>query len=677
MPTNSVTFASDEIDMRWKDPYLTEGLNQKAAYVVPRGIYRGFRLTTNATPRFVTVAADADAGDHVAVYTTATGYGLTIRRSGALSIDLSSAGYNSTTVVIAISAIYARDVTTVAYITIYTLAEYNALTSSARAELVVLGTVVVPAGSSLIAAASITPDRRTTVSESYAPEGMPWMPVVRNGGFEEGAANLATARQFGVAHWDFGSVGFGTDIRATLVTAGMRTGTKALALIAATNVAVASATITQGVHLPVVPGQMLKIRLYVKVAIAANAGSGTFGVYYADAAGAALGSATTVPLVLGSVDGSYRLVELTATVPATAALITQVKFEFLALQYNSFGTAATFDDVQVWVEPGSAVTREPPTTLRHAEVAAAPLILEDPSLKGTVPSSAALARFDSGSNYVRLERRDQDATQAPPDLSLLGTLKDLGAALLATDANALLARLSLAPRLVTGATKRTLILKSVTGAHGAVRLYHTVYDDGAFDLREKFEITLNAEWRTSGFWFQDQDVQDSVKLVLDTGDGTKLSAFCAFPGDGSGWTDSAWAYRSWSLPVKNPNATSGTNLIAPNLVAKAYGRLLVDWGGSTATLISGFNVASAAILSTPSRCRVTLTSGMGESTYTVVANHVVGGGSAGTGNGYFVRPAPNDATTFFLDTYNATATLVTSGSYLVDFVVFGIQTPAP
>jgi hypothetical protein len=40
MPTNAVTFAPDEIDMVWKEPYLTEGLNEKAM-VMPRGVYRG------------------------------------------------------------------------------------------------------------------------------------------------------------------------------------------------------------------------------------------------------------------------------------------------------------------------------------------------------------------------------------------------------------------------------------------------------------------------------------------------------------------------------------------------------------------------------------------------------------------------------------------------------------
>ena len=184
MPTSLQTVAASNVKVRWKEPYASEGINKKMAVVVPAGIYRGLGLTTNASNRSVTVQADTTALDHVAVYLSSDGYATTIRddASGDITLDLATDAGN--TVVIALFVEYVIGSDTTAELRSYELTEYDGLAAAVRDELVVLGTVNVPASDILIPAEDITLDRRTLAWEARGGDDIPWNLITRNSSFE-------------------------------------------------------------------------------------------------------------------------------------------------------------------------------------------------------------------------------------------------------------------------------------------------------------------------------------------------------------------------------------------------------------------------------------------------------------------------------------------------------------
>ena len=99
MPTTLSTFAASEMVMKYQEPYVTQGLNQKMAFINPPGIFRGFRIGVSGTAMQVNIQADPAELDHVAHYIDAAGYAVTIRRStGDFAVDLSAEQGNGTVV---------------------------------------------------------------------------------------------------------------------------------------------------------------------------------------------------------------------------------------------------------------------------------------------------------------------------------------------------------------------------------------------------------------------------------------------------------------------------------------------------------------------------------------------------------------------------------------------------
>lgn len=187
MPTGTValTFAADEAKMRWREPYVTEGLNRKFNRIVPRGLYAGFTLEPHGSAMTVNVGADSSSA-HLAVYSTTTGYSLTIRKTGG-DFTISLAAFPSQTVVIALYAMYATLNTTTSDIRVYTEAQYNAATE--KDEILVLGKVVVPAAG-VIPTANITGLLRDVPQDNMLPGGQVWAPLIQNGSFEAGPAEI-------------------------------------------------------------------------------------------------------------------------------------------------------------------------------------------------------------------------------------------------------------------------------------------------------------------------------------------------------------------------------------------------------------------------------------------------------------------------------------------------------
>jgi hypothetical protein len=165
MATDVQPITGNAIHSKWKEQFASSSLNKRPVGVVAPGIYRGLILEVDplAGDRTIVVGADPTNGDHVAVYETSDGFSVNYRdaSSGDITLDLSS--FTSVTVVVAIFIEYEVGVETSGTYRVFSVAEYDALPVDERGELVVLGTVVVPAGGA-IAGGSITLDRRTLAS---------------------------------------------------------------------------------------------------------------------------------------------------------------------------------------------------------------------------------------------------------------------------------------------------------------------------------------------------------------------------------------------------------------------------------------------------------------------------------------------------------------------------------
>lgn len=182
MPTSLLSIASSSLSVRFKEPFLSDGLNQKFAPHAP-GIYAGFRLKPSATNMSVDVTPDT-LGASQAFYRNSLGRSIGIRTVGTVTLNLTAKA--SKTVVVCIYAQYSTTATTAAEFRMYELSPSNEFTAAPdRDYLVVLGTVVVPA-SGLILANSISSGYRTYAGDAQAPQLAPRTQVIDDPYFSMG-----------------------------------------------------------------------------------------------------------------------------------------------------------------------------------------------------------------------------------------------------------------------------------------------------------------------------------------------------------------------------------------------------------------------------------------------------------------------------------------------------------
>ena len=421
-------FASDEVKMRWREPYVTEGLNKKLAGVVPRGIYRGFRLVPNAGAMLVTVQADPTKGDHVAVYETDTGvttrYSMRVEiTAGNFDLNLNQAGWLGNTVYIAIYAEYTTLATTAANIRVYTEAEY--LGAVEKDELVILGKVNVPDSVIVIPDADITGDARTLPWANESEGARPWLPLLTNPSFEQGG--LVTGVQGDtVPEWFLDPEGSSTHMQWSVVNTDAAVGAHCLEMEALTTSAsdIYAANI---LALAVLPTQRIRWKFSYKIVASASTGSMTFNFLFdatEPASASTLVVAATVDLT--AAPGSWVELEGIIEVPTGRYILYQTYFDCDPIQYAAAGIGFRLDGVQCWVERDE--TQAPPIDSRRAaQVHAGKLILrEDGSLDPT--DGAELVGLSNGAIF---QRTDHVNTATQPKLFLNGQLS-VGANLLDT-----------------------------------------------------------------------------------------------------------------------------------------------------------------------------------------------------------------------------------------------------
>lgn len=522
MPGTSVlSFSESEIRMRFREPYVTRGLNAKLAVVTPAGVYRGFRLGPSVSAMTVTVEADPIASDHVVVYETASGFSMTIRKVGGdFDIDLSS--FASKTVALAVYATYSTLAPTVARIKVYELDPTDELTGSADDdEVIVLGTVVVPA-SGTISASSITHDLRKFAWERQAREAVRWSGVLKNGGFEWGTSGLTDP--LAIPSWE-SVVSAGNGV-FSLSTSSPRSGGVRCARLNVSSTPF-SASWYQPLGVPVSEDQLVKLRMYQWRAVASTAGSAVLEFKWLDRNGSEL-TATTKTLAMDNVDTEYVKIEHVVAVPTNAVTLKSVGLAFSGMTYGSTGVVARWDDWQAWVEPveGSDVANERSLAIESL----AKLIVNDFNDTTATP---VLIKFDSatpsGEGTFEIQRADQDDTQLPPATRMTGRLF-IGENLLSSEADARKARVT-AP-IVTSEGSYTLLWESLPDGGKGVRAYTT---SGIVSDASGLQFVLNASFDGT-VW--SKDVAGSLAVRLIVSEAMKLQIRAA--ASNTPWSEGSW-----------------------------------------------------------------------------------------------------------------------------------------
>jgi hypothetical protein len=599
-----------KIKMKWKEIYVSEGLNRKVIPSTPKGIYSGLRLIQNLggpTDRQVEISSAPD-GTHAAVHQSSTGFSTTYHDNAGIStiLNLNSVSLDNQETVITLSITYVIGADTVANWIAYPIADWNLLTDAQRAERIVLGTINVPAAATNITSAMILPARRTIAWESAAPGSVAWTPIVKNGDFEfaldDGvfghAATYWESTQSANGEWKVQSVD-------------PQSGARALAF----NQLIAAATtswIDQTVGIPVVAGQLMRCRLYVKNLKVPTGGTLSLRFIFADSTyGSSVASVVSIPMT--GIDASYRVIDGVFAVPATAVNLYVVRIEN-TLSQGTTGIAFRIDGVQAWLEAGSALDSTPADEGVRQTVSAESLIIED----RTDPiadyfGTAALLHMPI-SNEVWLERRDRNTTASSPIQLALRTARitQLGADLLNTEARAILPRIE-AGVSVVGGVELTLMWQSVpTGQPG-----YRKYVSATGQLVE----TVNALWG-GATWSKDQVGQASVKRQMS---GTSMIIQHRLAANNAAWADGAWDSLPFDLAMLT-GLTMGTNL---NISLQGTGYMQ-----AAGTLYLGRQVFTASGTYTPTvgtrRVLLRMTGGGGGGSG-VGASATGGKGAAGAG----------------------------------------------
>lgn len=545
MPTTLLTLPAGETTMRWREPFITGGLNAQAAVVRPAGIYRGFRLAGTGTNHELQVTADTGSGDHIAVYRTAAGYAVTVRRIGTFTLSL--AALASQTVVVALYATYAIGATSATQIRAYTIAEYNG--ASEQPELIVLGTVVVPAAAPIT---SLSYDRRRVAYQAKAPGAREGAPLVRNGNFEAGWAT--DPNPLGATFWEK-AVTVGTATWAISTTSALQ-GARSLAF--AYTSGPATGTVRQYINAPVRTTQLLRLTYAYRVNTASTGGTLTIQVDYTDSAGA-LQAGTPIAIPINSVTGGWINGDTTFAVPAGAVHVRAVLITATAVTFGGTGETFFLDAIQV-VASDLADGEQYPFEDAVARLrVASGLVLEDPTEGSSWQQGTYLRHAANALSGERgLVGSDKVGTGGQL-LNWLGRLV-LGQGLLGSAANARTARL--AP-FYSATHTYTLLFQSAPDSAGTAtsRLY--LRSNG------RVYLTVNASFDGTN-WNRDVTATGSSLTLID---GLSRRQYEHNSALGDAWADT-FASGTWNQTAGVEGAaTSFGSMLAGSLT---LGSMLLD-----------------------------------------------------------------------------------------------------
>ena len=519
MSATALTFSASQISMPFGAQYTSANINAKSTVNTPPGILRGFGLT-NGGAGIITITADPTSSDHSAVYETASGYSLTIRKTGGdFTTPNLITSFANKTVAIAIHAVYVAgpSTPTSAVLKIYDMTtgapadEFT--TATERSELIVLGTVLVPAAG-VIPIANISYDFRNNAWENIAPGALRTEQVVSNYKFNR--ALTGSIAKYAATNWELASITGGTSI----IVAGAGSGSSnAYQFTLTTATAKTGILLSQKIGIPAFGAAHLKCRIGIRCLQVAPTGSLNFNATWRNMDGDA-GSALTKTIDISAVDLAVRTVDFTLAVNNTnieTVLLDYIHLDLNTADYSAAapGPAFIIDSVQCWLEQENVLNSQNSSDKEGTALNTTLLKFEGDGDSYNDANAAALMSYASGTRFISIERQDQDATGDQIILAPKGQIQ-IGDNNLAAEAKAILPRI-ITKYASTAGIDYTLIWESKvnSGTKCGARLYVNSNVSGATDNIGDIIFTINAGWSGTA-WVKDLAGTTSRGYVLST-----------------------------------------------------------------------------------------------------------------------------------------------------------------
>lgn len=598
MPATFPVISVDNIKVRYREPFITAGINQKSVVSTPHGLYRGFTLVAGSSNFRVGVAQDSANADHVAVYETNYGdntgltrHSLLVRKTGGnFQLDLTSLnGVSAVTAYIVLYASYTNGTTTSSELRAYTAAEWAALAAATKNELLLLGTCVIPPSGSPAAVTSFTSTGRSSAWRAVASEMQPWDPILRNGSFEHGRADLSPIQSYRLAITDWPADTSGDGVFRWTQGTTARSGDKSLKYTQnAVSTVPQSAEIQQWHEVPVKVGQRMRFTGYIRQMIAPTAGSIKFRFYWGDNNDEGSGGQVTdvTMSVLSTTDASFRQIDETIAVPSATFMLKKVAIVADVVTAATSGTLCYVDDLQVWVEPVSTEFEIPANlNLFSRQLNTTDLVITPGSLDSS-EDQGGLIRFTVGDvasyavegpeeNAFVVERQMQTLASLPPAFALMGRLYKLGAGILANETDALRPRVE-ADYAATAGIDFTLMWAS--GREGESSGSYTEPATRMYVARTgEWVFTVNAKWGTTTWGKDVSGIPANAFRLSETNFKVQNRV------SDTAWNDASWTTSpidiSATLTAITGNQTvSGTQAVTG---AATFGSTIVATGSVT------------------------------------------------------------------------------------------------
>jgi len=458
-----------KIKVKWKEQYVSEALNHKTSSTLANGVYRGLQLTQNITSvRLVSVTVGSDPV-HAAVLQSATGFSLTYFdvAGASITLDLSSPDLSNQETVIALSVTYIVGGNTTANWMAYPIADWNALSAAAQAELIVLGTVNVPLLFVNITTSMISMKRRSWAWENAA-GSLVWSPLLKNGTFEHAELNATT--DYSASYWRFGNLGTsGFQAQFKVQNTSARTGTNCL-VVDHTVTGLQSTEAEQEIGAPVTPGQLIKYRFFLqRLKVAAGGNPFKFSLRFV---GPDMVTETDINVntTLNATDAGYLEISDTVAAPAGTAFLVSAYMDYTA-NMSSTGLALRIDDMQVWLQTSGAQSAvSEPRVQQFTHTGA--VVLEDND-DPFVDFFGEAIMLRNKATELRIERRDFNRTTGSPVLisPTNGVIQKFGEDLINTTTRARIPRISVPAMAGASTTDMTLIQQVLPAGKPGHRLY--------------------------------------------------------------------------------------------------------------------------------------------------------------------------------------------------------------
>ncbi len=341
MPTQITPIGDASVFVRFKEPYVSDGLNKKLRGLVGSGVVRGGKLVTTGAGFNVTIVADVGSGDSVYSYSDVGERQFTVRQAGNVNLNL--APFAGTTVYVALYVGYTLGVTTVCEWRAYTEAElFTGPLVAEAAFVVVLGRVAVP-GVAPVLASNITPRNRRMAWDDAPPAR--WYQIIENGDFEQSVGSGASGA-YGIAGWLGQASGNPT---FEISVAAPYDGTREFSLDQTVLAAVSERLLTQLKRVRVAAGMYVRARVRLRGALWTTPTHQGVALVFYDSAMQVI--APTVWIEDTTLTGTfaYTLIDQTIVVPTNAVWMRA------SVGVDNGGVALAagdlfFDDCKVWVE---------------------------------------------------------------------------------------------------------------------------------------------------------------------------------------------------------------------------------------------------------------------------------------------------------------------------------------